>query len=184
MSQYDPREQGWTPPGPPAGQQLPQGQWAAPAGQYASPHPQPGGEGWASPSAPYGTPHSQPGGGNASAPPPAYYGQNAGAPAANPWDAAPVSAEALHAYRLQTSLDLAPARRSTGKLVIGIVLVVFGVLAVLGRMASAATGGRSGGPPGDIGYAIGTIMGFGIVILIPLALGIYLIATSKRAPRR
>ena len=71
-----------------------------------------------------------------------------------------------------------PPGRRTVRRVIGIVLTVFGGLAVLGQLSSAVSG-TSSVPEGTaeaLGYAFGSLLSGPV----PLVVGIWLIVTSKR----
>lgn len=70
-----------------------------------------------------------------------------------------------------------PGRRNV-RLVIGIVLTAFGGLAVLGQLSSRLSGTAS--MPEDTAEAAGYAIGSLLIVLIPLAVGIWLIVTSKR----
>lgn len=73
-------------------------------------------------------------------------------------------------------------QRSKPKLIIGIVLTVFGGLMLLGQMAAMGNGTASAG--GGSAYMLGRLFGFALMVLVPLAIGILLIATSKKSPSK
>lgn len=72
-----------------------------------------------------------------------------------------------------------PTRRSVPMLVFGIILTVWGGLALIGRLASAAIGSAMGAPTNPA-EAAGALIGAVIFIGVPLVAGIMLIVKSKR----
>lgn len=78
-------------------------------------------------------------------------------------------------------------KRSVGKLVTGIMLLVWVSLAILGQLAVLANG-RSSAPSASMdpgvatGYVVGRIIGIVVFIIAPLVGGIMLIVKSK--PKR
>lgn len=76
----------------------------------------------------------------------------------------------------------APYRKSVAAVVFGVLLLGLAALFALGALANIATGGMNTG--GDPAYAVGYLIGMLLMIVLPAALGIFLLTLNGRRRRR